>query len=152
MVTVTSMAPANVRMISLGVARVREGVLTKPKSCNYHQRFTRETVENSLDDLRLEQVLQLADIKVLSVKKEERPELKFPGVLQEAKPLATIEIPLTVHHKVLEAIRIKLWDKGAGIAVRFEVNQYLPSSKLSADNDYLAIIEEEKKSRSTIII
>ena len=106
---------------------------------NYKEPFAKQLVEHELNLLRKEKGLKLEDIKVLSVEKEKRPELKFPGVTQEAKPIAFIEVPITVHRKVLDVIRMKLWNKGEGIAVRFEVNRYLPSSKISADNDYLSI-------------
>ena len=137
MVTGTLVAPACVRVIFLGTAKAR----IQPKNYTYKELFTKEIAEDLLEELKREQGLKLEDVKVLSVEKEKR-------VVQEANPSAVIEVPLTVHRKVLDEIRIKLWDKGEGIAVRFKVNRYLPSSKLSADNDYFAIMEEEKKSRS----
>ena len=140
MVTGTLAASACVRVISLGLAKVK-AISIQPKNYTYKELFTKEIAESLLEELKREQGLKLEDVKVLSVEKEKR-------VVQEANPSAVIEVPLTVHRKVLDEIRIKLWDKGEGIAVRFEVNRHLPSSKLNADNDYFVIIKEEKKSRS----
>ncbi len=142
----TLIAPARVKVIPLGTAKVGVAIPQRKVQPQNYDYFTREIVEDKLNDLRREKGLKLEDIKVISVEKEKRPELKLPpqAIVQEAKALALIEIPMTIHRKVLDAIRTKLWDRGEGIAVRFEVNRHLPSSKISAEHDYFQILEEEK--------
>ena len=138
----TLRAPVCVRVISLGMEKVK-AISIQPKNYDFKEPFTREIVEAKLEELREEKKLELENIKVLSVEKEN----------SETQPFAVIERPLTIHDKILDAIRIKLWDKGAGIAVKFvKANKYKPYNTVNDREHYKKIMEEEKKSRGNVIL
>jgi len=106
----------------------------KPGVKTGYKLFTVESIEHELNKLRSEKKLILEDITV--------KEIINTGQVQQA----VLKIPShTIHPKTLDVVRMWLWNKGNGIAVVFDKNPYIPTSKVSANKDYFTIIEKEFK-------
>lgn len=105
-----------------------------PRVQTGYKSFTVESIEHELNKLRSKKKLILEDIKV--------KEIINTGQTQQA----VLAIPShTIHPKTLDVVSAWLWNKGNGIAVVFDKNPYIPTSKVSADKDYFTVIEKEFK-------
>ncbi len=106
---------------------LRERVVS---SQNGYKLSQTEMLEQALIDLKKEKGLKLDDVIVKKV------------IIEHERPIAIVQVPTTLDPRsryseaVLDVIKQKLLKSGAGVVeVRPEVNPYIPSSKVSAEND-----------------